>query len=156
MRLEQRIPIFLDKIEWDKYIDYIQPDLSVDKKSDLSDNIIKHLDIVERYWLQYPDLRISQVLINTGIIPNFPGVWYYEEDEEVLINSGCAEARDIMFWGINYTKDMERLPETKYVLIKDLKTDHIQAILDGGYGSPRYREEFTKELQFRLIQKMTE
>lgn len=32
----------------------------------------------------YPDLRVSQVLVNNNIIPNFSGEWYYTEDDKIL------------------------------------------------------------------------
>jgi hypothetical protein len=38
----------------------------------------------ETTWFDYPDSRLSQVLIYNNIIPNHSGIWYYIEDDELL------------------------------------------------------------------------
>ena len=45
------------------------------------ERIEPYLKRIEEYWLEFPDLRFTQVLVNMNIIPNFPGNWYYKEDE---------------------------------------------------------------------------
>jgi hypothetical protein len=58
--------------------------------------------------------------------------------------------REYLVWGNNYDKDMNRLLETEWILIKDLATDHIEAILDGGYCKDEmYLETFNEELKNR-------
>ena len=54
--------------------------------------------------------------------------------------------------GVNFTKDMERLPKTIWKPVMDLNTDHIQAIVDGGYAdkNPFYLEVFNEELKHRI------
>ena len=54
-------------------------------------------------------------------------------------------------WGVNYTKQMKRLPETKWILIKDLNSEHIKAIIDGGYvdNNEFYMEVMMNELIYR-------
>lgn len=60
--------------------------------------------------------------------------------------------RQYLTWGNNYDKDMNRLPETIYNPIKDMTSDHIQAILDGGWtrNNQLYEELFKEELKFRI------
>ena len=76
-----------------------------------------------------------------------------EDMEELYIaDDGKHETRrNYLRWGVNYDKDMNRLPETEWRLIKDLNTDHIQAILDGNYasGNTYYEDVFKEELKFR-------
>ena len=62
------------------------------------------------------------------------------------------EYRENLRWGRNYDKDMSPLPETEWILIKDLTSDHIAAIVDGGFanGNDFYRQMFEDELIFRL------
>lgn len=59
--------------------------------------------------------------------------------------------REYLRWGRNYDKNMKRLPATEWIPIKELDTDHIQAILDGGYaaGNPFFKNLFEEELKFR-------
>ncbi len=45
-----------------------------------------YLKKIEEFWLKNPDLRFTQVLVNMDIIPNFPGMWYYKEDEIESLN----------------------------------------------------------------------
>ena len=60
--------------------------------------------------------------------------------------------RQYLTWGNNFDKDMNRLPKTIYNPIKDMTSDHIQAILDGGWtkNNPFYEELFKEELKFRI------
>lgn len=59
--------------------------------------------------------------------------------------------RQYLTWGNNYDKDMNRLPKTIYNSIMDMTSEHIQAILDGGWvkNNPFYEELFKEELKFR-------
>lgn len=57
--------------------------------------------------------------------------------------------REHLKWGVNFDKDMIKLPKTSYKSIKDLETDHIQAILDGGFGNSFYKDLFKEELKYR-------
>jgi hypothetical protein len=70
-----------------------------------------------------------------------------------IIDDGSHELRrQYLTWGNNYDKDMNRLPETIYNPIKDMTSDHIQAILDGGWArnNQLYEELFKEELKFRI------
>lgn len=68
-----------------------------------------------------------------------------------VIDDGDHEKRvSHLKWGRNYDKDMNRLPSTEWILIKDMETDHIKAILDGGWcNSDYYTEVFNDELKKR-------
>ncbi len=46
-----------------------------------------------------------------------------------IYSDGSFETDRFLLWGINYDKNMKRLPKTQFVPIKDLNTDHIWAIL---------------------------
>lgn len=61
------------------------------------------------------------------------------------------EGREYLKWGRNFDKDMNRLPKTEYILIKELSSDHIKAILEGGFvdNNDFYKELFKEELEFR-------
>jgi hypothetical protein len=58
--------------------------------------------------------------------------------------------REHLKWGQNYDKDNNRLPETIYRPIKDMKTDHIESIISGNWcNSFLYLNTFKKELKLR-------
>ena len=58
--------------------------------------------------------------------------------------------RNYVSWGNSFNEKGERIP-TKYILIKDLGTEHIKAILDGGFGGKRIRHYLKNELKWRNI-----
>lgn len=69
-----------------------------------------------------------------------------------ITDNGTHELRrEHLKWGNNYDKDMNALPETIWVPIKNMSSEHIQAILDGGYvkNNYAYQELFKEELEFR-------
>lgn len=69
-----------------------------------------------------------------------------------VYDDGTHETRrNNLRWGKSYDKDMNSLPKTIYPLISEMDTDHIEAILDGGYARNNafYIEVFTNELEYR-------
>ena len=137
MRRPERIPIFLEKVDWDKLEERWQIDISQSLRGEI---------LAKRYfWEQEPDLRFGQWLINLGLLPDHLNIWNDEEDW--ILSSQGIPAREYKFWGRNFDKDMNRLPKTEWILIKDMTTDHIQAILDGNWAVNK--EIFENELLLR-------
>lgn len=86
MRNIERIDKFLEKVtrnNLEKIINDIFK-LNIDNKH--LDLIYRELDYVKRIWKDNPDWRFSQVLVNTWLLPNIPGFWYYMEEDEILKN----------------------------------------------------------------------
>jgi len=140
MRPKERIPIFLEKVDWGKLKD----------RWNLKEPLKYMCRKARTYWYDNPDQRIGQVLINLNLIPDSVDIWM-DEDYKILIDQGIPP-REILFWGRNYDKDMNLLPKTEFLLIKDMETDHIKAILDGNWcHSSLYKEVFEKELELRKL-----
>lgn len=139
MRCPERIDMFLQLVDLDKL-----------SKHWLLDKPIPRIHRRARtYWKRNPDQRFGQMLINLGMIPDSFAAWC-QEDSDILIMQG-NKPRDVLFWGSNYDKKGNLLPETKWRLIKDLDTSHIKNILKGGWvatGS-KYSLYFKQELAFR-------
>ena len=70
--------------------------------------------------------------------------------EEIESSSIHEYIRENIYWGRSFNEKGERVP-TKYILIKDLGTEHIKAILDGGFGGKRIRHYLENELEWRNI-----
>ena len=68
--------------------------------------------------------------------------------EKIEASSIHEYIRENISWGRNFNEKGERVP-TEYILIKDLGTEHIQAILDGGFGVKRIRHYLENELRWR-------
>lgn len=129
MREIRRIPIVLDAIQ-NNYADFLKEcgvtiiDIDVLKtlfKTDRKE--------IEEFWTKNPDLRLTQVLANFNKIPNLPGFWYYREEVDYVVEKGFVRFEDIHFWGVNFNKDGERLPQTEYKPLSELETDHIKGII---------------------------
>ncbi len=141
MRPKERIPIFLKLVNWSE----------LQNRWGISYNHTFFIKTVEKYWLDNYDQRIGQVLINLDLIPDSFNIWS-DEESDILKDQGI-EPREFLFWGNIYDKDMNRLEKTRQILIKDLNTDHIKAILkmfeDRDNLNPLYKETFLKELELR-------
>lgn len=66
----------------------------------------------------------------------------YTDDPIELIRERCK-------WGRNYDKDMNPLPKTEYIYIKDLTDDHLNAIIDGNYTQGVYLDVMIREREYR-------
>lgn len=147
MRIFERIDNFLEKVDISKVI---KDSYKLDLTEEHIQLIKNEIEYIREVWKDNPDWRFIQVLINTKLLQNYPGFYYYKEDENVMLDLGYGP-REIFYWGTNYDKEMNLLPKTVYKLIKDLDTDHIKAILDGKFVKEgnKYYDYFINELKLR-------
>jgi len=85
---------------------------------------------IEKEWNDCPDYRLGQLLSNMGLVPKEieNKIWNIEENDWLIKNDYC-NIEDVKFWGVNYYKNGKKRKTTKFVLLKDLETDHIQNII---------------------------
>jgi hypothetical protein len=99
------------------------------------------------YHKNNPHLRFSQILQDMGL--HKIGFWYHIEDEAVLIRLG-VEPREVLYWGNNLSKNNNRLKKTNWMLIKDMDTEHIKAVLSNNFThNVTYMKCFINELKLR-------
>lgn len=109
---------------------------------------------IQEFWVDNPDLRLPQVLINKSVMPNYPGFYYHIEDEESMLKSGLLKDTQILFWGNNYDKDNNYFPETRWINVDEMSKGHLEAIVDL-YDSGKmkvsevYITMFKRELKLR-------
>ena len=127
MRQVERIDIILKVLDIKQFLIDIGIPWREADKCDIS--VIDDWECFVDQWKLNADLRLTQALISFGHLPNIPGFWYYKEEDDYCIEKGLLKVEDVKFWGQNYDKNNKRLPETKYILLKDLTTDHIKGIL---------------------------
>ena len=129
MRSKQRISNFLNKINWFELI-HNQWNIFNDKliTHTCVFKIQKDINIIKEYWLNNPDERIAQVLVNNDYIPNKPGFWYYDEEYEILVNQGIP-VEECLYWTSIYDKDMNLLDKPIKRIVSNLTKDHIYAII---------------------------
>ena len=149
MRKKERIQIVMDKLPFGMFI------ASLNLFSAVNSEIIAELidrKELQTWWEENQDYRLTQVLLHFEYIPNIEGFWFYKEEVNWLIDEDIVEPRDILFWGVNFTSEMVQLPATKWVLISELETDHIQAIVKGKFTkNDYYNNLFKEELERRDI-----
>lgn len=132
MRNIVRIDNFLEKVNIRNLllnIWKICDDTNIDQ---VEKTILDNISSIKKYWNDYRDLRFSQVLVNQGYLPNMSGYWYYYEENDILKEQGL-KPREYIYWGSIFDSNGERLPETKYSLIKDLTIEHMQKLATGGW-----------------------
>ena len=119
---------------------------------EIINNIYLNWDVISKEWIMSYDYRWGQLLSNMDLVPKEieDHIWNIEEDDW-LIQNGYCNIEDIKFWGVNYYKNGKQRKTTKYVLLKDLKTDHIQNIIKFLEGRlhripVKYLEYFNKRI----------
>jgi len=150
MRPKERIPIFLSKVNWKTLAERWNIDVKLfnkilNMKGTLRPKIIY-------YWKEDPDLRFGQMLINIGCISNSLRIWN-DEENDILEDQGIP-FREFMLWSRHYDENMNPLPEVERILIKDMTTNHIKAIIrDVGNGEMAirgdYLQAFKDEIKLR-------
>jgi hypothetical protein len=146
MRNKVRIDNFLSKVNIKHLLLHIWKicdDSNIDK---VEKSILDNISQIRNYWIDYSDLRFSQVLVNLGYLPNMSGFWYYYEENDILKDQGY-KPREYVYWGSIFDSNGNRLPQTKYSLIKDLTIDHLQKLVSGGWLR---NEEITKIVEDEL------
>ena len=158
MRNPDRIPICLKLLFPNQTLSKFLGDYPQDKylKCGYVKRIHENWDLIEKTWLEYPDLRFGQLLCTLRLIPSLEienHIWNVEEDNWLIDNKYC-NIEDIKFWGINFYKNNKRRKKTKFVLLKNLKIDHIKNIINffEVYNSlsklnPKYLEYFNKRIE---------
>lgn len=148
MRPKERLPNFIEKVNWNN----LEQRWDIDIPMPLRCKLYKGGSIY-KYWLTYPDLRFGQMLINLGIIPDKLRIW--NDEEHTILKDQGLDDREIMFWGRIYDENHNRLPEIQWILIKDMTTTHIEAILRDVKDNKlsckeEYLHAFINELKIRI------
>lgn len=103
-------------------------------------------------FVEYRDKNGQYYMVDGGLDYSRRGFDVPDYEDLSIEDDGTHETRrKYLKWGVNYDKDMNKLPKTKFTPIMDLNTDHIEAILNNGYvdGNKFYKGVFEKELEFR-------
>lgn len=128
MRNKKRIPIVLNKIDWKLFI---SDNLELNEKQTnlLVNKINDNIQGITNYWNNNPDLRLGQMLIIQGYLPENYKLFQVEETEWLVENNLC-KFEEINFWGRTRDEFNNKLPQIEYILLKDVNDAHISAILD--------------------------
>lgn len=151
MRIKERIPIFLEKVDWPSLLTTIwRLNLPSEFINDALIKINARKKEILDYWNLNPDFRVSQVLIGLNIIPNMSGRWFYLEDIDILKEQG-VQPREYLLWG--HYLDRKNPKSLRYSPIKDLSTEHIKNILKEKHTQRTdYLSTFETELITRGLQ----
>lgn len=61
------------------------------------------------------------------------------------------KVREYLRWGRNYDKNMNLLPATEWVLLKEITDDHLEALIVYPSVAEWIRELFVKEKEYRKL-----
>lgn len=78
------------------------------------------------FWLENPDLRLIQALIcfRAGVLM-VDEHYFSTEDIDYFMGFQGEKQENVKYWGSNYKENGKRRKNTKWVLLKELDTDHI-------------------------------
>jgi len=127
MRNPNRIPICLKLLSNGNILLHFLNIKSRDSIRTITDN----WNLIEKTWLENPDLRFGQLLCNLRFIKNIDienHIWNVEEDDWLVRNNYC-NFEDIKFWGSLYDEHNNKRSKIKYILLKDLTDSHIEGII---------------------------
>ncbi len=133
MRNKNRIPIILKLLFQNKILSKFLGDYPENKyiKCGYAKRLHENWDLIEKTWLENPDLRFGQLLCVLRLVPDIDienHIWNIEEDDW-LINNNYLQFEDVKFWGSIYNEHNVRQEEVKFILLKDLTDSHIEGII---------------------------
>ena len=99
-------------------------------------------------YVEYTDKNGDYYMIDGGNDYVRKSVNKKEMKDLCIYSNGSFETDRFLLWGVNYDKNMKRLPKTEFVPIKDLNTDHIWAIL---LTLPNINKEYRKVMEEEII-----
>jgi len=117
------------------------------------DNFLRLLG--EEWKKQGTDLRFTQFMFNSGFDINndLNGSLYYWEEDEILQFFPDINPIEYLYWG---TQGKDGKQPLTFVLIKDLATDHLRAILANvSQIGDLHKETIINELKQRENGKIT-
>lgn len=141
MRNPKRIPIVLERINWDLFLKECVKYRDLLEFLHLKHRVSNRIFEIEKIWKQYPDLRLGQLLINFFEFPDSDKLWNVEEIDYLVDIQGIG-IEEVSFWGVNLFKNGTPRKKTKFVLLKDLEDSHVESILN--YFNERGVKIFSK------------
>lgn len=93
MRRKERINEFFDKVNsidsWNDFLMWLDPlslrdNLKKESYITMSEDFYNKSNFIKSFWEENPDLRMSQVLVCLIYLDNYPGFWFYKEEEDYL------------------------------------------------------------------------
>jgi hypothetical protein len=99
-------------------------------------------------YVEYTDKNGDYYMIDGGNDYVRKSVNKKEMKNLCIYSDGSFETDRFLLWGVNYDKNMKRLPKTEFVPIKDLNTDHIWAIL---LTLPNMNKEYRKVMEEEIL-----
>lgn len=143
-RPKKRINIFLKLIDWNNFILYYYPELPEKIRKSTVFHIKKNIKTIKRYWKENSDLRIGQLLISIGYIPDNLRVW--SKECNAFLRALGVSQKEYQLWG---TYGINNNQKIKFKLLKDLDISHLNNILKTQNLSLDIETIIKNELKFK-------
>ena len=140
-RIKQRIPLFLARLDIEKLV--LKLWHTTEDKEDSGYRIDLQIIIetvrdkdFEELWINNPDLRFGQLMVNEGF--NIFDAIYNLEESDILVEYCGLSRPESYIWGSNYNEDGSMRQETLYRFIDELDDKHLATMVDEANGGDRY------------------
>lgn len=140
-RIVERIPLFLERLDVEKLVLKLWYTTEDKEDSDYHIDLQMIIEEVrdpsfEEFWLNNPDLRFGQLMVNEGF-PIFDAIYHLEESE--ILHNWCGYSRpESYIWGSNYNDDGSVREKTLYRFIDELDDKHLTTMVDEANAGVRY------------------
>ena len=128
---------------------YLRDIVQLESKNEInywSETFFSNFQRYKKFHKENPYLRFSQVLQFFNLYKQ--GFWFFIEDDIMLMK--FVPAREVLYWGNNYSEKGNRLKKTNWVLIKNMDTEHIKRVLESNFTNNLvYLKAFNDELKLR-------
>ena len=132
---------------------YLRDIVGLESKNEInywSEVFYKSFQLAKQHHKLNPYLRFSQILQIISLYKE--GFWFFIEDDVMLMK--FVPAREVLYWGNNYSAKGNRLKKTNWILIKDMNIEHIKRVLEGNFTNNLvYLKAFNDELKLRENEK---
>jgi len=129
MKSIKRIPIVLKHMNWELFVEQNVPNITQTVKNLLVRRLENNHDNIKKTWERYYYFKLSKILIDLNYLPASNRLEAVNESDWLVNNKLCSP-EDIYFWSRSRDSTGNKLLEPELILLKDLKNDHISAILD--------------------------
>ena len=125
---ELKIPIILDKMDWENYIKECTNARQPSKINNLVESIKSNLDYIEYVWWENPTKSLIMLLANEDFLLDFE-VNNNIDAEIFLIEKEICNFEELNFWCRRVDENGNKLPEKEWVPLHKLSNPHIKRIL---------------------------
>ena len=141
--------------------EFINTYLKINKMAQIVYNALQTPDgtiIVSRHrhdYVTHEDKNGKHYMVDGGTDYLRRSINHDQIDLSLYLTDDYTKIREVFVWGRNYDANMNRLPQTEWVALKDLDDGHLDALCSYEPAGELRRLLFIKEKQYRNLDLQT-